>query len=425
MGRRRTAPTWNAAGILGPHHGLAGSPSPGTTISLRASRCPLAVFASPDTVGAMDVGRRVREARTKAGLGLSDVARVLGLSASAVSRLETGKRSISAFELGLLHNAFGWDPRDLLGIERPRTKVEIAARLRSADGDASHAGKRAARLIEIDALLDDLGMDPKARSLATFGPFLPPLSETMAITHGERLAAEVRERAQLAGPVVDLFDLAEGMLGIDVLMCPLDGSCDGIVATGARFALVVVDNSPGVIGARRRFTLAHEIAHALFDDVRNAVRYENEEQDVLVELRADRFAAALLMPEDGLRATCGSQPSPVELVHAMVTFGVSWSALRKRLEQLDVAVPAEFAELEPEELFARAGRDMDLQNLKRGDADSSVRMPSRLGRRIRQAYQDAWIGAAVVGAAYGVEGDELEKLLASMPRTRPVPEPAR
>lgn len=363
-------------------------------------------------------------ARERAGLGQRALAQALALSESMVSRIETGKRDVSAFELGLLHETFGWDVRELLGIERPKAKIELAARLRAADGHTAHAGERAATLIEIDALLDDLGIDGAAGGLQLDKPLPVPVDERTAVAEGEAAAARIREDAGITGPLVDLYDFAEGVLGIDVLAQPLDGSCDGIVAVGDRFVLAVIDNSSTVIGARRRFTLAHEIAHAVFGDVRDSVRFEDKGQDPLVELRADRFAGALLMPETDIRAVCGANPSFVELAHAMYTFRVSWAALKKRLAQLGIDVNGRVAAMDPGEIFDRAGRSADLRDLEAHDTDSSLRMPSRINRRIRTAYEDARIGSALVGTAFGVDGEELDRLLATMPRTRKAPEPA-
>lgn len=58
---------------------------------------------------------------------------------------------------------------------------------------------------------------------------------------------------------------------------------------------------------RRRFTVAHELGHFLFDfnpngiQFYNAFEHDHEENDVPSESLANRFAAELLMPEDKFR----------------------------------------------------------------------------------------------------------------------------
>ena len=96
----------------------------------------------------------------------AQVAEALALNASAVRGWKKVSDISSAFELGLLADAFGWDPRELLGIERPRHKLAVAARLREVDGSSEHALARMASLVEVDALLD---VRPASGSLRRIG----------------------------------------------------------------------------------------------------------------------------------------------------------------------------------------------------------------------------------------------------------------
>ena len=48
------------------------------------------------------MGARVRQARADAGVTQADLARLLGVSRSALSMIETGKRRVTAVELGRL-----------------------------------------------------------------------------------------------------------------------------------------------------------------------------------------------------------------------------------------------------------------------------------------------------------------------------------
>jgi Zn-dependent peptidase ImmA (M78 family) len=54
------------------------------------------------------------------------------------------------------------------------------------------------------------------------------------------------------------------------------------------------------VKARKRFSYAHEYAHALFDREEN-VRISSTENNLEnIEVRANAFAAAFLMPSDGI-----------------------------------------------------------------------------------------------------------------------------
>src|SRR5205823_2018070 len=52
---------------------------------------------------------------------------------------------------------------------------------------------------------------------------------------------------------------------------------------------------------RHRFSLAHEYAHVLLDRSRGGMVSRVEDRDNLVEIRANAFAASLLMPAEGVR----------------------------------------------------------------------------------------------------------------------------
>jgi Zn-dependent peptidase ImmA (M78 family) len=98
-------------------------------------------------------------------------------------------------------------------------------------------------------------------------------------------------------------------------------------------------------GFRAAFTVAHEYVHWLLQDVRaEGFLLGHNEDDGLQEVRANAFAAAFLMPPDGLRLYLrrvgllkGEQVghlSQGDLVRAMDHFGVSKLALLFRLQNL-------------------------------------------------------------------------------------------
>lgn len=73
-----------------------------------------------------DIGARLREARVARGLSLRGVAQALGVSASLVSQVETGKTQPSVSTLYALVNHLGISLDEVLGVE-PRTPVPAAA----------------------------------------------------------------------------------------------------------------------------------------------------------------------------------------------------------------------------------------------------------------------------------------------------------
>jgi len=74
-----------------------------------------------------EVGRRIRKIREMSGLNLHELARLSGISAPALSRIETGKRDLRVTSLCRIAAALRIDARDLLG-DRP-TDVPDAGNL--------------------------------------------------------------------------------------------------------------------------------------------------------------------------------------------------------------------------------------------------------------------------------------------------------
>lgn len=99
-------------------------------------------------------------------------------------------------------------------------------------------------------------------------------------------------------------------------------------------------------GGHKRFALAHELAHYLFDfdENKNLVYYNTyfpgKDEDKEEEQRANKFAANLLMPEDEFRRyfeECQGMQSKADIVTALGQhFQVSATAVLKRFEELGI-----------------------------------------------------------------------------------------
>jgi len=97
-----------------------------------------------------------------------------------------------------------------------------------------------------------------------------------------------------------------------------------------------------------RFALAHELAHYLFDfDETIQTKYYNtyiaddSEKDKDIEVRANKFAACLLMPEKEFREAeemyYSQNGDRVETISSLINhFGVSAKAIYRRFEELGI-----------------------------------------------------------------------------------------
>ena len=174
----------------------------------------------------------------------------------------------------------------------------------------------------------------------------------------EEAAAALLAEANLAPPValpVDVDRIAEEIAGLDVQEHSDLGSVDGVpsLPDGATLSGLLIPRTKRVwvnalearrsIG-RRRFTIAHELGHwRLHADAAHVQFCRSDEVGVTgaearaakaIEREANRFAAALLMPEDALRAEAPRHQ--LNLAVLAERFGVSVTAIQVRLESLQL-----------------------------------------------------------------------------------------
>jgi Zn-dependent peptidase ImmA (M78 family) len=141
-------------------------------------------------------------------------------------------------------------------------------------------------------------------------------------------------------------------------------------------ALIVVNDSDTM--ARQRFTIAHEVAHTIFDrhetiiDELNGIPAGNS----LKEIRANCFAGEFLMPRaaiDVWRPKRAWKDSPEDVAELAITFGTSFEAALYRLKSADILNDEDLAQLK------RRYSDLDWPTrakfAERGD--ESVVLPSR------------------------------------------------
>ncbi len=148
---------------------------------------------------------------------------------------------------------------------------------------------------------------------------------------------------------IDRLIFAEG---IDLVRRPFDDSHDVsgfYLKDGDRRIIGVNSNHPPV---RQRFTMAHELGHALLHpqeglhlDQAFMLRFRDEASSTGVdpdEVAANRFAAELLMPLDEVLARVTKEPFDINddaAVKAMAkVFGVSSQAMTIRLTSLGAVV---------------------------------------------------------------------------------------
>lgn len=250
-----------------------------------------------------ELARRLREAREASGLTQDEVARHLGLSRPSVAQIELGNRGVSSLELDQLSYLYGRDIRDLLAPEfHPEDSVIALFRATSGveaqDGVLAAVRDCAALAREVANLESLLGLDRQVGVPAY--PVAPPRIKWQAVEQGMQAAADERRRLVLGNsPLSDVVDLLEGQ-GVRTAMLDLPEDVSGLTLMQPGLSLLVVANRQHHL-LRRRFSWVHEYAHVLLDRPRRGTLSRASNRDELSEVRANAFAAAFLLPEEGVR----------------------------------------------------------------------------------------------------------------------------
>lgn len=291
----------------------------------------------------------IRSRIEQLGLTYSAVARESHLSPEAVEQAahrsvdnETGELERVGFVLGLDEMQLGYRPPGA-------ADAELAVRLRtlrrpsagaaiSLSPTAVLAFAHSASVIRTQRRLQCwLGMTDGSGWFDPTDDYGNAVSPAYKV--GYELAEHARQRLNLGdGPISSMKDLVESTLGIPVIQTRLPAGIAGATIAvsddkrGEARGIVLNTSGANSNVWVRRATLAHELAHLLFDPIQHLkhVRvdtYQTNEVDPedraadYVEQRANAFAIAFLAPMEAVR-NMGS------IREVMTTFGISHTAAR-------------------------------------------------------------------------------------------------
>ena len=273
-----------------------------------------------------DLGRRIADARAEAGMTQADLAASIGLERTALVRIESGERKVSATELVAIAHAMD-RPVDWFFTESP---IAVVSRRRDpAVGGFSRILDRALELAARDVAFLE------GRHLLSSTERPPARKAPESFEDAEDLARDVRaEAGQPDGPLLDLQSVAEslGLLGFSVALGPDAGDAAYVEVGNLGVAVINGTADPG----RRRFSLAHELGHHLTGDA-----YEPSPRlgSSDTERMFNAFAAYLLMPRSsvlGIWDEFSAQSPRLAAVAVAVRFSVSWTAACNQLRNLDL-----------------------------------------------------------------------------------------
>jgi len=280
----------------------------------------------------MAFGDRLRMARARAGLSLAGLADRLDnqVTAQAINKYELGKAMPSSSTLVGLSKALGVS-LDFLMANQVVELEGIEFRKRANTTEKERAFVEAEVIDHVErylAIEEILELPINENPLRNIGGVT--ISE---LDEAEDEAYKLREKWNLGcDPIPSMTALLEER-DIRVIAIDLPEKFSGLTCWAKRPqdkpAVPVVVVSTHFSVERERFTLAHELAHAVIGN----------SQDGKLEKAMDRFAAAFLIPADHLRNELGQGRKSLayqELVRLKHFYGVSMWALLMRLKDVGV-----------------------------------------------------------------------------------------
>ncbi len=372
----------------------------------------------------MNLGQQLERARSASGFTQDDVAASLGVSRAMISYWEADSRVPSEAQLAGLAALYRRQPKQFYentlvaeGLDEARMLFRRAA-VELAPTAKRGVGSFVDFLRDYATLAEACGTNLRGMRQSPF--LLVPGFESAE--DARRKAEEVRAHLRIGlGPVADVDKVCE-LLGITVYRVELGDDLSKTIS-GAFYnhpkvgfsILVNLDMTPG----RRRFTVAHELAHALLHSDNDAVVVSGPRRDTR-EKFVDVFAGEFLMPSEGIRRAVeelGAGPridDPADVIHLQRYFNVSYITALVRLRQARVLTQGNFEQFKsarPVAFAAHLGYEIDDEEYQQdGNRWRIERFPVRFLRLVRVALRSGVISSATASKIMGVTIAEVEEL---------------
>ena len=285
------------------------------------------------------IGDRLRSARDMSGMSQQEAASFLEITSAALSQYEKGKRRIEALYLERLSHLYGVPLGYFFGRSAPKSDWEEA--LRSVSGIIpANSKKGVSYLVKQVKVLEKLyRMTETPLPGIPHQPFAALGEEHFADYEVEEYADKVRHYFNLGiAPLLDLKIFLES-LGYHIFSVPFGSDStelSGLFFTHPDLGPIIAFNENQSYG-RAVYTMAHELAHNLYHYDRPTILCRSRDARE-IESFAERFASYFLIPGEALKDRMKSMhvktvSTPEELVHLSRYFGVSYKAMKRRLER--------------------------------------------------------------------------------------------
>lgn len=233
---------------------------------------------------------------------------------------------------------------------------------------------------------------------------------------GRQCAIDFRSRHGLGQQALgDLVAVIETAMKIDVAVLGVAADEHGLTMFDPQNQAIFIGVASTHNPMRQRSTLAHELAHALFQDWTDfdaAVPAQNDPR----EQRANAFARHLLLPEAGLRGFVDDRKTGLlskadlsaVVQHFLVSPGLAAIALNN-INAIDATTKAEWLDGSRTSTPRLATQFGWSDQYKALQADSSrTRAPQHLLARAIRGYQEGVVTTQTIATIRGVDAREVE-----------------
>lgn len=281
------------------------------------------------------VPERLIEARKSRSLGIIDLANLVDINQSSISRYENGHQTPKRNILSNLAKALRFSEKYFYRqyISDDDQPIFWRAKL-SAQATALDRAK--VRLVWLKEIVDYLGEFFDFPQLNLGDPIYADPSE-ISLDTIEKLATDVRLMWGVRpGPMPDIIEKLE-LSGVFVSRIHInaekvDAFSQWSDRTGLPFIVLSRDKASA---CRQRFDAAHELGHLLLHRQVNQKHMNNKQTYKLIERQADYFASFLLLPEYDFVNDMYS-PSLDSLLSLKERWGVSVAAMVMRCRGLGI-----------------------------------------------------------------------------------------
>jgi Zn-dependent peptidase ImmA (M78 family)/transcriptional regulator with XRE-family HTH domain len=343
------------------------------------------------------IPERIREAREARGLQLEPFAEILDVTKQAVARFESGLVAPSGETMGRII-ASTRQPPSFFVTSRKRAASGITPFWRGLKRVEQHHRKRISRRLEwtsdIVAYLEQFIHLPDVTL-----PTIDFDAASSSIDQIEHAADALREHWALGrGPLRDLSAIME-LHGFVLIRESVSCSDMDAVSSWQAGRPYVLFSSDVTSGPRNAFNLAHELGHML---LHSAVEVSSDNLS-MIEKQADRFAGALLLPQE----TFSKEVLGTSLNHFLFLkekWGVAISAMAYRCKDLGTLNDNQFSYI-MRQLNVRKIREQEPL-----DEHFQVREPSILGGSIKMLLDNGVQTKSQVEEALALNLADVESL---------------